>query len=872
MSGATWLDSLRLSKKKDDEVDDDDDDVAILNLDKTNLDETNSKKSTAKHKVWMDIIRKSSTNAGMKKYVDFMSYDADGDYLVCKCGGRAWQKERHKPSDINAHFGKLKHVNWLESVANVPKINSIAIKNKSLCSKLGDIVKEPLNYCYFRATFYCLYFIVQHNLSLTLLASFNALMSFFKITCTGVSYIWAYSEMITSFYHVRLDEIINLSHHAAIAGGVASENERDEADAVFLYSVLSTVHFWLYLCLILDVLTVIGMLSRYLQSDWIYAGNSKHTIEQSQILLHSKLSSASKPGHYVADFVEKVKNGELEKYGMTAEQLNTTTIHWLDHRMQEMWPLLKKEYEYRFPTDSQNVIQALYIFNIHRIKKIINKDDAFMDFGKEEIKLIAKSFHRQQRKIDTLQALDFGKEEIKLIAKSFHRQQRKIDTLQALNEWDAVKLEMKSAILSNPDVTNEQFWEPMMVEYDDKDTQCAHYLILLMYDASLRLKVNSADNERTFNTMNHTKTSQRNRMSDKVLDMLVFLNKSGWKCWHEIPMKKIVQYFLDHHDTKNDARGRTATFNQDISFKHAQQRQYDELKRLTELAKTAKRNKKTTVVSSASAIESEVDLTDSEKKTTVLIKNPQGYYGMEAGTVDPIKTHALVSRNLMGCDYDLVSECANLSQWIYETSGGQPPIPVSSAIERYDAICIDEGNYAIVRSHAHERDQDSLYVLFCGTKNIGHILSDLNANSSEVHDADANIIACVHAGMYDKARNKFWAIHKQIEQCLKNQAGIKNIIFTGHSLGGGVASLYVFESRLAKTAKRNKKTTVVSSASAIESEVDLTDSDSDWEEDDRPVMMQGDAVPEIFTALLPKNGAVTQTQCDGADFMCDHEW
>jgi len=245
---------------------------------------------------------------------------------------------------------------------------------------------------------------------------------------------------------------------------------------------------------------------------------------------------------------------------------------------------------------------------------------------------------------------------------------------------------------------------------------------------------------------------------------------------------------------------------------------------------------------------------------------------MEAGTVDPIKTHALVSRNLMGCDYDLVSECANLSQWIYETSGGQPPIPVSSAIERYDAICIDEGNYAIVRSHAHERDQDSLYVLFCGTKNIGHILSDLNANSSEVHDADANIIACVHAGMYDKARNKFWAIHKQIEQCLKNQAGIKNIIFTGHSLGGGVASLYVFESRLAKTAKRNKKTTVVSSASAIESEVDLTDSDSDWEEDDRPVMMQGDAVPEIFTALLPKNGAVTQTQCDGADFMCDHEW
>eukprot|EP01084_Bolivina_argentea_P161931 281819_1 len=144
------------------------------------------------------------------------------------------------------------------------------------------------------------------------------------------------------------------------------------------------------------------------------------------------------------------------------------------------------------------------------------------------------------------------------------------------------------------------------------------------------------------------------------------------------------------------------------------------------------------------------------------------------------------------CEYELAYECANLSQWIYEQQIISIPNPMVKDIVRYEKIDAS-AHHAILRSHT-KNNLDTLFVVFCGTKDLKDIIKDAGANPAKIQDSNRNIISNVHSGIYRAMKDNFWDIHNEIEKYTKTtHKRIKNIIITGHSLGGGMASLYLFE-------------------------------------------------------------------------------
>eukprot|EP01083_Nonionella_stella_P269492 911905_1 len=137
-------------------------------------------------------------------------------------------------------------------------------------------------------------------------------------------------------------------------------------------------------------------------------------------------------------------------------------------------------------------------------------------------------------------------------------------------KWTEIVAKLRRSKRNHETLTDELFWKDRMIEYDEHDMNCQQYTICLMYDATLRVKCNSSINERSFLTMNDTKTKKRNRISDAVLDWLCFLVMSGWRVWSNIPWKKVVATFIKNSDISLSNK-RQPAFNQNYSFKQFEQ-------------------------------------------------------------------------------------------------------------------------------------------------------------------------------------------------------------------------------------------------------------------------------------------------------------
>eukprot|EP01083_Nonionella_stella_P306401 1073111_1 len=194
----------------------------------------------------------------------------------------------------------------------------------------------------------------------------------------------------------------------------------------------------------------------------------------------------------------------------------------------------------------------------------------------DSFSIFSPSTMLSQRLLSTNQSafLRYGDNEIKRMAKQLHRPGRPICVLDALNEWYIIRNEMRDELRrskrNHETLTDELFWKDRMIEYDEHDMNCQQYTICLMYDATLRVKCNSSINERSFLTMNDTKTKKRNRISDAVLDWLCFLVMSGWRVWSNIPWKKVVATFIKNSDISLSNK-RQPAFNQNYSFKQFEQ-------------------------------------------------------------------------------------------------------------------------------------------------------------------------------------------------------------------------------------------------------------------------------------------------------------
>ena len=339
------------------------------------------------------------------------------------------------------------------------------------------------------------------------------------------------------------------------------EYENKQREALYLYPMLSTVHFWLYFCIILDILIVIGMLSRYFQSNWFFCGRTSKTIKECFDILSKKCNIEIR-GNYVNDYIKRVKSGELEKFEMKSEDIDSDTISWMKCRYDEIMPLLKSKFDDRFKSKDLEFLDCFIIFDVNELKKKIKDNNVYLKYGHEQIKILC----------DTLS-----------------RKERKINYMQCIEEYDALKMDLKIECDTNPKVNNEDFWNDHMIKYDELDSEYEYYHVLLIYDAAHQIKINSAENERTFLAMNDIKTKKRGNLKGIKVDKLLFLAKSGWKDWKKIPFKKIISYFNKNRLTEKQKK--RATFNQNVSFPTRKQIQYDDTKHLKEFEKKPKKKK-----------------------------------------------------------------------------------------------------------------------------------------------------------------------------------------------------------------------------------------------------------------------------------------
>ena len=84
-----------------------------------------------------------------------------------------------------------------------------------------------------------------------------------------------------------------------------------------------------------------------------------------------------------------------------------------------------------------------------------------------------------------------------------------------------------------------------MEQYDNLGEDYQHFTICYIYDASLKFKLNSGNNEGTFLVMNDIKSKKRNKINNVTLNHLVFLIQSGWTSFGNVLWKKVICKFLE---------------------------------------------------------------------------------------------------------------------------------------------------------------------------------------------------------------------------------------------------------------------------------------------------------------------------------------
>ena len=94
----------------------------------------------------------------------------------------------------------------------------------------------------------------------------------------------------------------------------------------------------------------------------------------------------------------------------------------------------------------------------------------------------------------------------------------------------------------------------------------------------------------------------------------------------------------------------------------------------------------------------------------------------------------------------------------------------------------------------NDDDLDCLVIAFRGTSEFRDVLSDINAIRTTMTIANTDNKPWVHWGFYNQFLDIYKELDKEIEQyyaiqSIKNDDNTKTIIFCGHSLGAGLASI-----------------------------------------------------------------------------------
>eukprot|EP01084_Bolivina_argentea_P313693 543251_1 len=258
-----------------------------------------------------------------------------------------------------------------------------------------------------------------------------------------------------------------------------NEFEQEQADALWLYPRVTCIYFWLLFCMFLDILVIIGFLQRYFQGNWIYCGKAGKRIIETKEQLDTKLDVEVR-GHYTNSFLYDLSIGKFEEYGVDKNSIDAKVMTWLTIRYAEAKPVVKNEIDKQYPPKTLEICDRFAVFSPQNLREIVERKDKNA-FGK------------------------YGVTEMKELRKILTRPSRVIPEVDLLIQWDEIKMKMRRQLIENPDLTDEEFWSDMMIEYDVKNKDHDYFCVLLIYDASLQISIHSSQNERVFLVMNDIK-------------------------------------------------------------------------------------------------------------------------------------------------------------------------------------------------------------------------------------------------------------------------------------------------------------------------------------------------------------------------------
>ena len=291
----------------------------------------------------------------------------------------------------------------------------------------------------------------------------------------GTSVRWLSVESAVKMIYKHYDSII-----------MSLENDKDKTGkAAGLWSFFATSLFVLITALLIDSLTVIGILSLTFQKDQVNLSSIKTNVQSTTSAIHDMLNG-SPTVNEVFESLGNAENGGKDYRGVRIQDNNNLRLRFNSVRSQYLENLIEN-LNVRFPDDELDILQSFDI--IFNPKRYPQPGHTLTTYGHDNLNSLCDQY----------------------------------DYLLDVNRCKGQFLQFKHFVASYKNVHNfDKFVELLLDDYSDIYPDFA-----ILASVAVIIPVSSAPCERGFSHQNVLKNKLRNRLNPERLNRLMMIRLAG---------------------------------------------------------------------------------------------------------------------------------------------------------------------------------------------------------------------------------------------------------------------------------------------------------------------------------------------------------